>query len=157
MKKIKELISMVPSIVWIILIIIIIINLFWFKNDISNWWEKRKQVQFDKAQVEKQVQIDQLNKERDAERALRLAAEAREQIKAQEVDALRKLIDDRGGKIEEIQKNLTEISKKYQEDLALIEAVKRGEVSKYDLCIKQCKDSAEIGFVCRPTYCNQWK
>lgn len=159
-----EILKKIPTVVWVILIVILGLFIYWKSNDIGSWWEKRKQNQFDQQQIVLQQKIDQLSKERDQERLLRQQAEDRaavseaaEQLKSQEADALKKLIEDQGGKIALKEKDLEAIAQKYQEDQALIEAVKNGQVSKLDLCLKQCKDSADEGYPCRSNYCELYK
>jgi hypothetical protein len=157
MNKIKQFLSIVPTSIWIVGGLLLALIIWWNISDISNWWEKRKETKFDTADAAKQAQIDDLTKQRDELLARAREAEAREQIKQQESDTLRQLIEQRGGKIEQEQQKIEEARKKYEEDTSIIEAAKRGDISKYELCIRQCSDSATIGYPCPQTYCDKFK
>ena len=156
MDTIKKIFSMIPLPVWIGGGILLALILYWKAGDIGNWYEKRKQDKFDQADAAKQVEIDKLHTQLNEALTKMREAEAREQIKAQEADMLRQLIDARGGKIEEQQKAIDEALAKYKDDTAIIEAAGRGEISKFDLCKRQCDDSAGIGYPCRKNYCDQY-
>ncbi len=146
----------IPLPVWIVAGVLIALLVFWKADDIGAWYEHRQQAAFDAKDAAKQAEIDDLHKKLDEEIRLKKEAEAREQIKAQEADLLRKLIDERGGKIEEAQKKIDEALAKYKDDTSIIEAAGRGEISKFDLCKKQCVDSAGVGYPCRQNYCDQF-
>lgn len=156
MQKIKTFLALIPWPVWIILTVVIALGIYWKAGDISNWYEKKQQAAFDAKDAVKQKEIDDLHKQIDAEIALKKAAEAKEQIAAQKADTLEQLIAARGGKIEEEQKKIDAAADKFAEDSKLIEAAGRGEISKLQLCQKQCSDSAILGYPCPKTYCDKW-
>lgn len=157
MKKVKEFLAMIPATVWIGIAIIVLFGVYWFSSDIGNWWEKRKQEQFDEQIAAKQVEIDNALKQRDE--AIRKAeeAESREQAKILEADLLRQEAAKHGVNVAEAQKKIDAALSEYQNDSEFIEKVRTGEVTNLQLCEKQCKDSAEQGYPCRPTYCDKFK
>jgi predicted nucleic acid-binding Zn-ribbon protein len=157
MEKLKNIFSSLSVPVWIGISIVLIVICFWLSGTIGNWVEKRKQAQFDAQQQVKQKQIDDLTQDRDGWKSKAKEAEAREQVKSQEADTLRALIADKGGKIEQEAKKIENAQKKFENDNSIIEQAKNGQISKYDLCQKQCSDSASIGFPCRKTYCDIFK
>lgn len=153
----KKFLSAIPATVWIILAILLVLLIYWKSADISAWYEHRKQAAFDAKDAQYQTKIDDLHKQVEEALALKRAAEAREQIKAQEADTLRQLIDARGGKIEEAAKKIEDARKQFETDSGVIEQAKKGEISLYDLCTKQCNDSKDIGYPCRVNYCDTYK
>lgn len=148
---------MIPVPVWIILGLVLVVIFWWKIGDIGNWWEQRKQKQFDKADAAKQIEMDEMRKQRDELLVRAREAEAREQTEKLKVDQMRQLIAERGGKIEAEQKKIDEAQKKYDEDKSIIEAAGRGDISKFELCQRQCADSAALGYPCRANYCDQFK
>lgn len=156
-ESIKKILGAVPSIVWVILAIVLLVMGFWFKDDVGAWWEKRQEAKFDKVIAEKQVQIDDLTKQRDDAIKNAEVAEAREQGKIIEADLLRQEAAKQGVNIEAAQKKIEEATQEFADNEALLEKVKNGEVSKLQLCELQCQDSAKQGFPCRPNYCDPFK
>ena len=157
MNRIKKYLAFVPTPIWIVGSILLAIIIVWKMDDIGSWWEHRKQAKFDQTDAKYVKQIDDLHKQLEDALAQKREAEAREQVKAQEADTLRQLIDARGGKIEEEQKKIDAAREKYNEDSELIKAAARGDISKFELCQYQCTDSAKQGYPCRPNYCDKWK
>ena len=102
-------------------------------------------------------QIDDLKK-RETELIQRAEdAEAREQAKTVEADLLRQEAAKRGVNIEKAQQRIDAATTEYQKDQEFMDKVKAGEISKFELCQRQCKDSAEEGYPCRPNYCDPFK
>lgn len=157
MENIKKYLAAVPLMVWIALGGIILVCLFWFSDDVGNWWERRQQAKFDAKQVQYEKQIDDLKK-REVELIQRAEdAEAREQAKTVEADLLRQEAAKKGVNIEKAQQRIDAATTEYQKDQEFMDKVKAGEVSKFELCQRQCKDSAEIGYPCRANYCEPFK
>lgn len=157
MENIKKYLAAVPLMVWIALGGIILVCLFWFSDDIGSWWERRQQAKFDAKQVQYEKQIDDLKK-RETELIQRAEdAEAREQAKTVEADLLRQEAAKRGVNIEKAQQRIDAATTEYQKDQEFMDKVKSGEISKFELCQRQCKDSAEEGYPCRPNYCDPFK
>lgn len=157
METIKKFLGMIPSTVWVVLAIVALVMAFWFKDDLGSWWEGRKQAQFDAKIAEQQKVIDDLTKQKEEAIAKAEQAEAREQAKIIEADLLKQEAAKHGVNIEAAQKVIDEATKTYQEDQAFIEKVNTGEITKLQLCQKQCKDSAEMGYPCRANYCDKFK
>lgn len=157
MENVKKYLGAVPLMVWIALGGIILVCLFWFSDDIGGWWERRQQAKFDAKQVQYEKQINDLKK-RETELIQRAEdAEAREQAKTVEADLLRQEASKRGINIEKAQQKIDAATTEYQKDQEFMDKVKAGEISKFELCQRQCKDSAEEGYPCRPNYCDPFK
>lgn len=148
---------MIPTSIWILIVIVGALLVMWYSSDIGSWWEERKQAQFDKKDAEYEQQIEALKKN-EAELIRRAEeAEAREQAQIIEADLLRQEAAKRGVNVEEAQKKIDAATTEYQKDQEFMAKVATGEVSKFDLCQKQCKDSAEQGYPCRANYCEPFK
>lgn len=157
METVKKFLAMIPTPVWVIIAILALVGVFWFSDDIGSWWESRKQAQFDAKQAQYEKDIEALKKvEADLIKRAE-AAEAREQAKTVEADLLRQEAARRGVNIEEAQKKIDAATTEYQNDQTFMDKVKAGEISKFELCQRQCKDSAEQGYPCRANYCEPFK
>lgn len=156
-QNIKNFLGTIPSTIWVILAIVLIVIGFWLKDDLGAWFEKRQEAKFDKVIAEKQVQIDDLTKQKVEAIARAEQAEAREQAKIMEADLLKQEAAKHGVNVTEAQKKIDAATQNYQNDQDFIEKVKTGEVSKFQLCEKQCADSAEEGYPCRANYCEPFK
>lgn len=148
---------MIPTPVWIILALCLMVGIYWWSDDIGSWWEKRTQAKVDKAIAEKQVQIDELIKQRDVALFKAAEAETREQGKILEADLLKQEAAKRGINIQNAQTKIDNALTEYSTNLEVIEKVKTGEISKLQLCQSQCQISAEQGYPCRPNYCEPFK
>lgn len=157
METIKKVLGVLPTGVWIVLGLFLLVATFWFSDDIGSWWEGRKQTQFDKKISEKQIVIDNLIKQRDEAITKAKEAEIREQTKIVESDLLRQEAVKRGVNIDEAQKKIDASLNEFKQDTDFIDKYKTGEVSSLQLCQKQCQDSGEQGFPCRPNYCDKFK
>lgn len=157
METVKKIFNAVPPVIWIIVFIFLGVLIYWMSDDIGNWWEGRKQAEFDKAIAEKQVVIDDLTKQRDLAKIKAEEAEAREQAKAIEADLLRQEVQKYGINVVDAQKKIESATQDYANDIEFINKVKTGEITKFQLCEKQCQTSAELGYPCRATYCNKFK
>lgn len=153
----KALLSKIPSIGWVIIIIVLGVGIYFGAHKIGNYIELKREQVFDAKEKGLETERDEYKKQRDAALARASAAEAREQIGAQQADVLKKAIEDRGGKIANIEKQLAAIADKYKSDQAVIDAAANGQISMYQLCIKQCDDSTKIGYPCRVNYCDDKK
>ncbi len=157
MENIKKFLGAVPLFVWLVLGALILILLFWFSDDVGTWWEKRKQSQFDVKQAQYEKQIGDL-KQKEIELIKRAEnAEAREQAKTIEADLLRQEAAKKGINIEKAQQIINDATTQYQNDQIFMDKVKAGEIGKFELCQRQCKDSAEMGYPCRANYCEPFK
>lgn len=157
MEKLKQLLSSIPVAVWGVILLVALVMSFWFKDDIGNWWSNHKNAEFDKIQAQQQLVIDDLTKQKEAAIQRAVQAEAREQAKIIETDLLRQEVAKHGINIDAAQQKLADIGKKSTEDQNLLDQVKNGDVSKLQLCTKQCADSAELGYPCRANYCDKFK
>ena len=153
----KGFLSSIPTGAWLVAGIFVAILVWWTFDDIGSWWETRQQAKFDGIIAEKQIEIDNLTKQRDAAIIKAEEAEAREQGKALEADLLRQEAAKFGVNIAEAQKRIEQATQTYSTDLDFLEKVKSGEISKLQLCEKQCTDSATLGYPCRLNYCAQFK
>lgn len=154
MENIKKFLATVPSTVWIAAALVVVIAIYWFSGDVGSWWEKRQQDKFDAKQAQNEQTIEAFKKQ-EAELIKRAeTAEANEQAKSIEADLLRQEAIKKGVNIEEAQKVIDAATSKYQNDQEFMKKVEAGEITKYQLCAKQCKDSAEEGYPCRPNYCD---
>lgn len=157
MENIKKFLGAVPLFVWLVLGALILILLFWFSDDVGTWWEKRKQSQSDVKQAQYEKQIGDL-KQKEIELIKRAEnAEAREQAKTIEADLLRQEAAKKGINIEKAQQIINDATTQYQNDQIFMDKVKAGEIGKFELCQRQCKDSAEMGYPCRANYCEPFK
>ncbi len=157
MENIKKFLGAVPLFVWLVLGALILILLFWFSDDVGTWLEKRKQSQFDVKQAQYEKQIGDL-KQKEIELIKRAEnAEAREQAKTIEADLLRQEAAKKGINIEKAQQIINDATTQYQNDQIFMDKVKAGEIGKFELCQRQCKDSAEMGYPCRANYCEPFK
>ena len=157
MEIIKKIFNALPPYVWVIIALFCLVGFYWMSDDIGSWWEHRKQDKFDAKIEAQQQQIDELTKARDALLVKVQEAEAREQAKAVEADLLRQEAAKHGVNIAAAQKKIEDATQEYKTDLDFIEKVKSGDISKLELCIKQCNDSAQIGYPCRANYCDKFK
>lgn len=157
MEKIGQFLRMIPATIWVIIALVAVVSVFWFSDDIGSWWEGRKQAQFDSKQVQYEKDIEALKKN-EAELIKRAElAEAREQAKTIEADLLRQEAAKRGVNVAEAQKKIDAATSEYQKDKEYIDKVASGEISKLELCKKQCADSEKQGYPCRPNYCDSFK
>lgn len=156
METIKKTLAVVPIPVWIIIVLLALVGFYWMSDDIGSWREGRKQDKFDQSEIKRNQEIDALVKQRDEAINRAVAAEAREQGKIIEADLLRQEASKRGINIDAAQKKIDTAVTDYASDQAIIDKVKTGEISKLQLCQKQCNDSAKLGYPCRPNYCTKF-
>lgn len=157
MESVGRFLKMIPTTIWVIIALMTLVGVFWFSDDVGSAWEGRKQAKFDAKQVQYEKDIDALKKS-EAELIKKAeVAEAREQAKTIEADLLRQEAAKRGVNIEQAQKVIDSALSRYEEDATFRDKVATGEVSKLQLCEKQCADSAEQGYPCRANYCSTFK
>jgi hypothetical protein len=160
METVKSILSVIPVPVWVILALLLLVGFWWFSDDVGAWWSDRQSAAFDKKMEEKQAEIDKLAKERDAliERAVQ--AEAREQSKIIEADLLRQEAASHGVNIQKAQERIDAALSEYANDQSNIDKLKTGEITAFQLCATQCRDSADLGYPCLPSvaqYCSKFK
>lgn len=157
MQTIKNFLSTIPTVVWVIIAVIVLVAFWWASDDVGSWWENRKQSQFDAKQIQYEQQIDTLKKQ-EAELVKRAEiAEAREQTRIIEKDLLLAEIAKRGINIKDAEAKIQAATDEFASELDYIQ---NEDISKSEKCNKQCDESASMGYPCIPNkvkYCEKFK
>lgn len=156
-KNIKAVVSSVPKIYLVIAFAVLVYAGWAFSSDIGKWVSDRSWFASQRKDEAYRKQIETLNAEKEGLLRRAVAAEAREQTKALEAELLKQEAARLGVNVAAAQQRIDTALGEYAKDTALIEAVKEGKVTMYDLCIKQCADSATIGYPCKPNYCKRFE
>ena len=138
---------------WAIAAVVFLSIFLSLSGGIGQWWEDRKQKEFDKKEQSYVKQIKALQEEKEAYKLKASAAEQKEAIYALQVAEVRKEIEISGTKLKALERKLGDIEKTYAADVKKIEDFKNGKLSAFEFCVYQCQKSAELGYPCRANYC----
>lgn len=156
-KSIKKKVASTPSYILVAAAFVLLIVVWTFSSDLGAWWSHRVSDIFERKDAQMEKQIQSLTKERDELITRAVSAEAREQVKALEAELLKQEAAKRGVDVANAQKKIDAALSDYHQDMEIIEAVKAGTVSRLELCLRQCADSAKLGYPCRADYCERFK
>ena len=136
-------------------IIVILLIAFWFRQKISNGFEKFNQWRFDKAVAQKQAEIDAIKKQNaqlleEAKKAYALG-----EAKELERDAAYRELEKYGAAARAAVEAQKEAAKEYEADKNRIAV----DVPVYQRCKDLCAERAEVGYPCKPSvesYCARY-